>query len=163
LREASWWAERGARARCSGHRGQPPRHGLSPCDLQLGCATQGALHYHTHTLLFLHSSHSVLCLYGCTPLYTVYKTLRTPLLSEEPQFVGGLDSTRCQKRSTGMLAHVDCKCFPQLCQVEWMSFGWWTILDTHRKLLSVKTPAAMQFLTHANRCAWQTQTFDCLY
>jgi hypothetical protein len=28
-----------------------------------------------------------------------------------------------------------------------MSFGWWTILDTHGKLLSVKNPAALQFLT----------------
>ena len=33
--------------------------------------------------------------------------------------------------------------FPQV----WMSFGWWTILDTHGKLLSVKNPAALQFLT----------------
>jgi hypothetical protein len=31
---------------------------------------------------------------------------------------------------------------PQLCQVGWMSFGWWTILDTHRK-----NSAALQFLT----------------
>jgi hypothetical protein len=28
-----------------------------------------------------------------------------------------------------------------------MSFGWWTILDTHEKLLSVKNPALLQFLT----------------
>ena len=38
------------------------------------------------------------------------------------------------------------QCFPQLCQVVWMSFGWWTILDTHKKLLSMKNPAALQFL-----------------
>jgi hypothetical protein len=38
------------------------------------------------------------------------------------------------------------QCFPQLCQVLWMSFGWWTILDTHGKLLSVKFLAALQFL-----------------
>ena len=25
------------------------------------------------------------------------------------------------------------------CHVSWMSFGWWTILDKHGKLLSVKT------------------------
>uniref|UniRef100_A0A674A3Q9 Dedicator of cytokinesis 8 n=1 Tax=Salmo trutta TaxID=8032 RepID=A0A674A3Q9_SALTR len=35
----------------------------------------------------------------------------------------------------------------QLCQVGWMSFGWRTILNSHRKLLSMKTPAALQFLT----------------
>jgi hypothetical protein len=28
-----------------------------------------------------------------------------------------------------------------------MSFGWGTIIDTHRKLLSVKIPATLQFLT----------------
>jgi hypothetical protein len=28
-----------------------------------------------------------------------------------------------------------------------MSFGWWTILDTDGKLLSVKNPAALQFFT----------------
>ena len=39
------------------------------------------------------------------------------------------------------------QCFPQLCQVGWISFGCCTILDTHRKLLSVKNPAALQFLT----------------
>ena len=46
------------------------------------------------------------------------------------------------------------RCFPQLCQVDWMSFGCWTIPDTQRKLLSVKNPAALQFFTHSNRCAW---------
>jgi hypothetical protein len=46
------------------------------------------------------------------------------------------------------------QCFPQLCVVGSMSFGWWNIIDTHRKLLSVKNPVALQFLTHSNRCAW---------
>jgi hypothetical protein len=32
------------------------------------------------------------------------------------------------------------QCFPQLCQVGWMSFGWWTVLDTQ---LNVKNPAAL--------------------
>ena len=36
------------------------------------------------------------------------------------------------------------QCFPRLCQVVWMSFGWWTILDTHGKLLSVKNQAVLQ-------------------
>ena len=40
--------------------------------------------------------------------------------------------------------------FPQLCQVAWMSFRWWTVLDTHRKLLSMKNPAALQFLTQTS-------------
>jgi hypothetical protein len=35
-----------------------------------------------------------------------------------------------------------------------MSFGWWTILDTHGKLLRMKNPAALQFVTHSNWCAW---------
>uniref|UniRef100_A0A8C7FQH2 Engulfment and cell motility 1 n=1 Tax=Oncorhynchus kisutch TaxID=8019 RepID=A0A8C7FQH2_ONCKI len=32
-----------------------------------------------------------------------------------------------------------------------MSFAWWTILDTHGKLLSVKNPAVLQFLTQPLR------------
>ena len=43
------------------------------------------------------------------------------------------------------------QCFPQLCQVGWMFFGWWTILDTHRKPLSMKNPAAV---LDRNWCAW---------
>jgi hypothetical protein len=31
-----------------------------------------------------------------------------------------------------------------------MFFGWWIILDTHGKLLSVKNPAALQFLTQTS-------------
>ena len=42
------------------------------------------------------------------------------------------------------------QCFPQLFQVDWMSFGGWTILDTHGKRLSVKNPAALQFLTQTS-------------
>jgi hypothetical protein len=37
----------------------------------------------------------------------------------------------------------------------WMSFGWWNIVDTHGKLLSVKNPAVSQFLTRSNQCAWR--------
>jgi hypothetical protein len=42
------------------------------------------------------------------------------------------------------------QCFPQLCQVAWTSFGWWTILDTHGRLLSVRNPAVLQFLTQTS-------------
>ena len=51
------------------------------------------------------------------------------------------------------------QCFPQLGQVGWMSFGWWIILDTDGKLLSVENPAALQLLTHSNRCAWHLLLF----
>jgi hypothetical protein len=48
-----------------------------------------------------------------------------------------------------MLAHVESNAFDS-CQIGWMSFGRWTILDTYWKLLSVKNPAALQFLTHTD-------------
>uniref|UniRef100_A0A4W5QRG8 Ig-like domain-containing protein n=1 Tax=Hucho hucho TaxID=62062 RepID=A0A4W5QRG8_9TELE len=44
----------------------------------------------------------------------------------------------------------------------WLSFGWWTILSTHGKLLSVKTPATLQFLRHSNRCAWHLLPYPVL-
>ena len=72
----------------------------------------------------------------------------TFLILRYTHFCRGVDSTSCRKRSTGMLAPCGLQCFPQLCHVGWMSFGWWTVLDTHGKLLSVKNPSALQFLTH---------------
>ena len=36
---------------------------------------------------------------------------------------------------------------PMLSTVVSSWLGWWTILDTHGELLSVKNPAALQFLT----------------
>ena len=32
-------------------------------------------------------------------------------------------------------------------KVGWMFFWWWTILDTHKKLLGMKKTSVMQFLT----------------
>jgi hypothetical protein len=71
----------------------------------------------------------------------------TPLLpSEKPQFDGhGLYKVlKALHRDAG-----PCwlQCLPQLCQVDWMSFGWCNILDTHWKLLGIKKTAALQFLT----------------
>jgi hypothetical protein len=39
-----------------------------------------------------------------------------------------------------------------------MSFGWWNLLDTHRKLLSVKNPTALQFLTQTGAPGTYYQT-----
>jgi hypothetical protein len=58
-------------------------------------------------------------------IHRVYKTLGPPLAPRTASIRQGMDSTRCRMHST----------------------GWWAILDTHGKLLSVKIPAALQFLT----------------
>ena len=38
------------------------------------------------------------------------------------------------------------QCFPQLCQVGWMSFGWWTIPDTDRCLASTTIPCSKSLI-----------------
>ena len=99
-----------------------------------------------------------ICFINCISTLTVQNIINTflilsPLLSSEQlQFVGAW-TTRCQAFHR-VASPCWFQCFPQLCQVGWMSYGWWTILDTHGKLLSMKNPAALQFLTHSNQCAW---------
>ena len=47
--------------------------------------------------------------------------------------------------------------------IDWMCFGWWTILDIHMELLSVNCwalkTAALQFLAHSNWCAWHLLSY----
>jgi hypothetical protein len=71
--------------------------------------------------------------------FLILRCTSSPLLlpPEQPQF--HMDSGPCRLQY-----------FPQLCQVGWMSFGWWNILDTHRKMLSMKNPAPLQFLTQTS-------------
>ena len=64
--------------------------------------------------------------------------------SELPQFVGPWTLQGVESVPQG--------CWPMftpMLQVVWMSFGWWTILDTHGKLLGVKNPAVLQFFTQS--------------
>ena len=81
--------------------------------------------------------------------YTVYKTLRTSFLilsctPFRPQ--NSLNSSGHGLYKVSKAFHRDagscwCQCFPQLCQVGWMSFGGWTTLDTRKESLSMKNPA----------------------
>jgi hypothetical protein len=91
-------------------------------------------------------------------LYWMYKTLATPfqILSCTPFCPqNSLNSSehgpyKVSKAFYGDAGSCWLPCFPQLCQVGWINFGWWIILDTHGKLLSMKTPPPLQFLTHLN-------------
>ena len=49
------------------------------------------------------------------------------------------------------------QCFPQLSS--WL-YVFWVVLDTHRKLLSLRNPVMLQFLTHSNWCAWYLQALN---
>ena len=94
-----------------------------------------------HTLSVQNIRNTFLIL-SCTPLYP-----QNSLNSSGH----GLKVSKAFHRNAGPCC---LHCFPQVCQVGWMSIGWWTMLDTHRKLLSLKNPPLLQFLTHSNRCAW---------
>ena len=82
-------------------------------------------------------------------IYTVYKTLGTPSNIKLHPF--------CPQKCLNLSGHglykvliafhrnsTPCwlQCFPQLYQVGWMSFGWWTILDAHGKHFEREKPSS---------------------
>ena len=96
--------------------------------------------YHSHLWLSVENISNTFLILSCTPFWP-QNSLGAWILQGDKSVPQG-----CWPMLIPM--------FPTVVSSWLYVLGWWTILDTHRKLLSVKNTAASQFLTHSNRCAW---------
>uniref|UniRef100_A0A4W5LEU1 Phospholipid/glycerol acyltransferase domain-containing protein n=1 Tax=Hucho hucho TaxID=62062 RepID=A0A4W5LEU1_9TELE len=107
---------------------------------------------HTINVLYYHTVHY--CMYTEYTKHQEYVESHPPFCPQNSLNSSGSWTLQgVESVPQGCWPHVDSNASPQLCQVGWMSFGWWTILDTHTETVECEKPSSVAVLD-TNRCAW---------